>query len=556
MSQAHRSDRPVNAEASCPSNPREYNHRAPRVERSPVSAIRANLKRYFRKFQPVNPLNQSLLQQAHALLNDPSVGELLSTQCERDPGGQLRQVNTAIHPADQMLTHSIRMLGDVNQSVTQYFCVALQQYRAFQRMLALAFPQGLEDRLILDFACGYGRALRFVVQSYPPGKIWASDIQADAVGFVQEQFGVHGMVSDASPAQFQPGRKFDFIWVASLFTHLPERLFRAWLVRLYEMLSDDGYLVFSVHDEAILPPGMRLAENGFLFAPESEIAELDSAVYGTTHVSESYVESIFVQSLGREKGSYLRVPRGLADQQDLYVVPKRHESLERFAAYRQGVWGWVECSMAFGVTQDAPTVLAYLSGWAKSLDRDSSVESVYVDVDGVRHQARLGISRPDLAKAWSSDFENYGWEVRFPIRREGVTFVSVFAQLRGGESGLIYFGKLNPAQLLEATPWGYLDATSTSDGHLHLGGWAIASAGRSLRKVVAKINGIEYNAVLGGKRQDVCDVLGDPGYLHCGWHIDVPIAGLPQQTDAQITAVATDGDSRVLFQGPVSVNVK
>jgi len=521
-----------------------------------VSAIRANLERYFRKIRPVNQVNQSPLQQAHALLRDPNVGEVLSTQCEREIGGQSRQVNTAIHPADQMLTHSIKMLGDVNQSVTQYFCVALQQYRAFQRMLDLAFPQGLEDRLILDFACGYGRALRFVVQSYPPSQIWASDIQADAVAFVQEQFGVNALVSDASPAQFQPGRKFNFIWVASLFTHLPERLFRDWLVRLYELLSDDGYLVFSVHDEAILPPGMRLAENGFLFAPESEISELDSAVYGTTHVSEAYVDSVLVKGLGRSKGGYLRVPRGLADQQDLYVVPKSPESLERFSAYRQGAWGWVECAMAYGVTEDAPTALAYLSGWAKSLDHDSSVESVYAEMDGVRYQASLGVARPDLAKAWSSDFDNYGWELRFPVRRDVISFVRVFAQLRNGERGLIYFGELNPRKLLEAAPWGYLDASSTRDGHLHLGGWAAASAGRAIKKVVATINGVEYSAMLGDRRQDVCDVLKDPGYLESGWHIDVPVGDLHQQNEARIVATAEDSEARILFEGPVSLNSK
>ena len=495
-------------------------------QRSPTQVIGAYLKRYLRKIRPVKPLDQSLLRQAHALLNDPKVGELLSAQCERELGGQNSKVSTAIHPADQMLTHSIRMLEDVNQSISQYFCVALQQYRALQRMLRLAFPQGLQDRLILDFACGYGRALRFLVQSYPANQIWASDIQQDAVVFVRDQFGVNALVSDASPAQFQPGRKFQFIWVASLFTHLPERLFRAWLVRLHELLTDDGYLVFSVHDESILPAGFRLGDNGFLFTPESEISELDSAVYGTTHVSESFVRSVLVHDLAHPEGGYLRVPRGLADQQDLYVLPKRQQSLERFAGYRQGVWGWVERAIAYGVTQDASTALADVSGWAKSLDGDSSVKAVYAEVGGVRYQAALGIRRPDLAKAWSSDFENYGWELRFPIPRATTSFVRVLAQLDNDECGLIYFGALDPNHLLKLAPWGYLDATSVQGGYLHLGGWAAASSGRKITKVVATVDRVEYKAVLGDPRQDVCDVLGDQGFRNSGWHVDVPAAGL------------------------------
>jgi SAM-dependent methyltransferase len=523
---------------------------------SPTQVISAYLKRYLGKIRPVKPINQSLLRQAHALLNAPQVSEILSAQCERELGGQNSKVSTAIHPADQMLTHSIRVLEDVNQSISQYFCVALQQYRALERMLRLAFPHGLQDKLILDFACGYGRALRFLVQSCPARQIWASDIQEDAVNFVRDQFGVNALVSDASPAQFQPGRKFQFIWVASLFTHLPERLFRAWLVRLYELLTDDGFLVFSVHDESILPAGMRLADNGFLFAPESEISALDSAVYGTTHVSESFVRSVLVHSLAHPDGGYLRVPRGLADQQDLYVVPKRQQSLERFDAYRQGAWGWVERAIAYGVTQDAPTVLADVSGWAKSLDRDSSVKAVYAEVGGVRYQATLGIRRPDLAKAWATDFENYGWELRFPIPRATTSFVSVMAQLDSGECGLIYFGVLDPKQLLELAPWGYLDAASVQDGHLHLGGWAAASSGRKIAKVVATIDRVEYRAVLGDARQDVCEVLRDEGYRHSGWHVDVPAAGLRSPVEARVVAVAEDGAQRPLFEGPIDLNSK
>jgi SAM-dependent methyltransferase len=480
------------------------------------------------------------------------VSATLNSQFEREDSGESKSVNTAIHPDDQMLTHSIRMLENVNQSLSQYFCVALQQYRAMQRMLDLAFPQGLEDKLILDFACGYGRALRFLVQSYPANQIWASDIQDDAVKFVKSQFNVNAIVSDARPEKFQPGRKFQFIWVASLFTHLPENLFRAWLVRLYELLTDDGYLVFSVHDESILPPGLRLAPNGVLFQRESEISELDSAVYGTTHVSESYVRSVFAQSLGRPGNDYLRISRGLADQQDLYVLPKGNQSLNRFSAYRQGAWGWVEHVIASGVTQDAPTVLAYLSGWAKSLDQTSSVESVYAEVDGVRYQARLGIARTDIAKVWGTDFVDYGWELRFPISRSTPSFVNVFSELSSSERSLIYFGILKPQNLLELAPWGYLDSIVTKDGSLILGGWAAASRGRKIVNVTTKINVTKFDAKLGAQRQDVCDVLADPGFLNSGWHIYIPMDKVRKPVEIQIVAEADDGESMILYEGFIS----
>jgi SAM-dependent methyltransferase len=519
---------------------------------SPVKTIQETLNQYLRKLCQMSPIDQSLLLQAHKLLDDPKVSVVLNSQCENGLGEQNNKLVTAIHPADQMLTHSIRILADVNQSVSQYFCVALQQYRAQQRMLQLAFPEGFQDRLILDFACGYGRALRFLVQSYPPGQIWASDIQEDAVAFVGDKFGVNTLVSEVTPAQFQPGRKFSFIWVASLFTHLPERLFRAWLVRLHELLADDGYLIFSVHDEAILPAGVQLGANGLLFKPESEISELDSAVYGTTHVSESFVRSMLAQDLAQVPGNYMRIPRGLADQQDLYIVPKHQQSLERFSGYRQGAWGWVECAMAYGVTKDAPTVLAYVSGWAKSLDRDAVVTAVYAEVDGVRYQAALGIRRPDLANAWGGEFENYGWELRFPIAKASTSFVSVMAQLDNGESGLIYFGTLDPTHLLKRAPWGHLDKISIQGSVLHMGGWAGVSSGETITKIVATIGRAEYEAVLGDPRQDVCDALKDQGYQNSGWQVNIPASGLRFPVQARIVASAGNGEKRTLFEGLVN----
>lgn len=523
---------------------------------SSMSSLKRLASLIQRKIHPVKPLNSSVLDEVQTMLGDARVGETLIAQCEREMGSPAKALNTEIHPADQMLTHSVRVLENANQSVSQYFCVALQQYRAMKGMLDLAFPQGLGDKLILDFACGYGRALRFLVQSYPAGQIWASDIQEDAATFVKDQFGVNALVSDAEPENFRPGRKFQFIWVASLFTHLPERLFRAWLIRLHELLTDDGYLVFSVHDESILPAGRLVPKNGFLFQPESEIAELDSAVYGTTHVSESYVRSVFTQGLGRQENAYLRIPRGLADQQDLYVVPRGQTSLERFSAYRQGPWGWVELALANGASQDAPTAQVCLTGWAKSLDRvpgqDPSVDSVYAEVDGVRYQARLGIARPDIAAMWGGDFVHYGWELRFPGVRAKSSFVTVYAQLSTGERGLIYMGILNLNALLELAPWGYLDATVFDNGALHLGGWASASKGRKIIKVSTNIDGTTFEAKLGRIRSDVCDALGDQGYLNSGWDIHVPADKVCNKAiDISVIAQADDGETKTLFKGLV-----
>src|SRR5436190_2170210 len=207
----------------------------------------------------------------------------------RGETASLRDLNTRIHPNDQMLQHSLRHFREVNRSVSQYFNVALQQHNAAQQVLRLILGAPNATHRLLDFACGYGRLLRFLTLSIPPKQIWASEIQRDAVDFAAAQFGVHGILSDFDPRQFEPRKQFDFVWVASLFSHLPRRLFDGWLARLTSILSPAGILCFSVHDECLLPPHIPMPADGIHFISSSENADLDASAYGTTFVSEAFV---------------------------------------------------------------------------------------------------------------------------------------------------------------------------------------------------------------------------------------------------------------------------
>ena len=110
----------------------------------------------------------------------------------------------------------------------------------------------------------------------------------DAVAFVRDALGVQALLSAADPAQFEPGRRFDLIWVASLFSHLPEALFHAWLARLAALLTPRGVLAFSVRDLGHWS-GAAPAQ-GFVYARESENADLDGDIYGTAYADADFVD--------------------------------------------------------------------------------------------------------------------------------------------------------------------------------------------------------------------------------------------------------------------------
>jgi SAM-dependent methyltransferase len=235
-------------------------------------------------------------------------------------------VDLGIHEEDEMWRlFYYRGSQNLDQSLVMYFHSGWRIWETYRRILSTLFGELGEVGKILDFASGYGRVTRFIVHDLPPERVWIADIYARGVEFQRERFGVHGLISTADPADFQCEERFDAILVSSLFSHLPEATFLAWLRRLWGLLAPGGALVFSVHDEALLPRDhagrAELAAHGLYFEEESESGSLSKAQYGTAWVTEDYVRRVLAQVA--PEASVARYPRGFANLQDLYVVVDR-----------------------------------------------------------------------------------------------------------------------------------------------------------------------------------------------------------------------------------------
>jgi SAM-dependent methyltransferase len=353
----------------------------------------------------------------------------------------LARFNTAIHPGDQMLLHSLRQHRDAGAAFAQYFNVALQQHAAARQLMRAAFAADAGDVDVLDFACGYGRLLRFLSLSTDPRRIWASDLQADAVDFVRDAFGVQPLASHADPARFEPGRGFDFIWVASLFSHLPESLFHAWLARLIGLLTPRGVLCFSVRDASLLADASALPATGLAYARESENADLATDIYGTAYASEAFVREALRAAAGDARPC-VRLPRALANEQDLYVVAgDAGRDPAPLRAFRRGPWGWLD------VRQLASDGSLDLQGWAASLD-DGAVEAVEIEVDGALHAVRPTIARPDVGAAFGdARLAESGWAFRGEAGGARRVRVVVSARTARGERALLYAGEIRRAEV-------------------------------------------------------------------------------------------------------------
>ena len=332
----------------------------------------------------------------------PLVAALLS-DLEIAPG----TLDLAIDDRDEMLGFLVDTYeGDRDRALFGYFRSGASIADSLGQVLRWWFGAPGRAAKVLDFASGYGRVTRFLVREIPPERVWVADVYAEGVRFQEERFGVHGIVSTILPEDFACAERFDAILVTSLFTHLPEERFVAWLRVLLGLLAPGGLLAFSAHSTQVLPLGASMPETGILFAETSESGSLAKSDYGSTWVTEEFVRSALDRAVG-PGASLLRLERGLCNFQDLYV-----------ALPRPAVSGLGSSSLDFHSEPHLVLERAKLAEGGRRLDlegwaaaRLGAVREVKLLLDGERLAAAPIVEpRPDVA-SWLGD-ERYlrsGW---------------------------------------------------------------------------------------------------------------------------------------------------
>jgi SAM-dependent methyltransferase len=245
----------------------------------------------------------------------PRVSALLA-DLEVTPG----TLDLAVDDRDEMLGFLVESHGgDRDRALFQYFQSGASIADSLGQVLRWRFADPGKTVRLLDFASGYGRVTRFLLREVPPERVWVADVYAGGVRFQEERFGVHGLVSAIRPEDFACAERFDVILVTSLFTHLPEERFVAWLRVLLGLLIPGGLLAFSAHSPEVLPAGVEMPAGGFLFQPVSESGSLDKSDYGSTWVTGAFVRSALERAIGSNISLH-HIERALCNFQDLYLA--------------------------------------------------------------------------------------------------------------------------------------------------------------------------------------------------------------------------------------------
>jgi acetyltransferase-like isoleucine patch superfamily enzyme/SAM-dependent methyltransferase len=358
--------------------------------------------------------------------------DFLASKLAREP----RTFVSELHPDDDVLKFGRDTLRTDEIAVLTYYRYGAWIMSDYLQIADWRFGGLRNVPRLLEFACGFGRQTRYLVQEMPRDRIWCADVDPRATDFVRSRFGVNTFLSARSPGEIRCDGSFDLITVTSLFSHLPRQTFIAMLESLLRLLAPGGLLAFSVHDEIVHPSG-KLPDDGFLFVPHSESRYLSAEDYGTTFVADRFVRGCIERIMGAD-WPYARLPRGLASHQDLYVVGTDPSLRFDGLRFRRGPEGCVErCELG-------PAGLVELSGWVGDPDEpDGAAETLVLLDSRVADRCSATHPREDVVGVLHEPkYRTAGWRCSLRNLWKPTSTLEVLAVARDGRSRPLLAGRL------------------------------------------------------------------------------------------------------------------
>ena len=103
---------------------------------------------------------------------------------------------------------------------------------------------------ILDFGCGVGCSDPYLSHYFPKSDIYACDISDESIKFAQKENSwiknLKYSIYDGNKLPFD--EKFDVIFVANVFHHIPRELQQRTIDMLKESLAENGMLIIFEHN--------------------------------------------------------------------------------------------------------------------------------------------------------------------------------------------------------------------------------------------------------------------------------------------------------------------
>lgn len=202
-----------------------------------------------------------------------------------------------------------KWVGESGRNLTIRSCNTI---RLFELMSLKITGKDLSEKNILDYGCGWGRLLRLMNYYAPVENV----VGIDAMQTSLEHCGVAGIPNELKIVPARPeslpldGRKFDFAYAFSVFSHTPEDVTGLVLKALRETIADDGFFVGTIRSvewvsvrDGVWPDEMTetmrsdFHSKGYAFQTVDHNGDtLESQDYGDTIMTPQYFGHIAEQN--------------------------------------------------------------------------------------------------------------------------------------------------------------------------------------------------------------------------------------------------------------------
>jgi SAM-dependent methyltransferase len=178
---------------------------------------------------------------------------------------------------------------------------------------------------VLDFGCGSGHILRWMLPLLSAQRICGSDTDREAIAWCARHIPqAHFTVNSGQPPTSFANHSFDLIYAISVFPHLNEAHQFHWLAELQRITRPGGIVLLSVHGTSYkngLPTqtAAELAQSGCSCVAsdgrKDVLPDRDQIAFHTTEYVNRYYSRFF------EVAAY--IDRGMSGVQDLVALRRR-----------------------------------------------------------------------------------------------------------------------------------------------------------------------------------------------------------------------------------------